>query len=337
MAFPSAIVVHYLMPLIVWLKNYDLLIVALALTSYYLGFTIGTHYGLWSKATWSRTAGTFMTAHVITTLLLGAYGYGYMAPIFSFLVGATTGGLLSLPYSKVMNFLTATILSFFPLLGTVLMDLYGPDSVLVASGMLAFVTSILSLISLKVIVPKPKMAEGGRSRLPLDGWVLAIGISLGGTMGTVLIPIIAVTAVGADVINVGMTITISLLAIQLIAWRLQKQSVVYRGIGTITILSVFFVFLIMGLVDNLIVFLALWFLAIVDLSYCNSFLLVANRTLKKFDEKTFSLVSNVLSIFGPMLAVLIWAMGAYQLIFYFSAFLILVGWIGMRRFLKEVK
>ncbi|MEM4218288.1 MAG: hypothetical protein QXZ09_09735 [Candidatus Methanomethylicaceae archaeon] len=337
MAFPSAIIVHYLIPLITWFKNQDLLIVAFALTSYYLGFTLGTQYGLWSKATISRTAGTFMAAHVITTLLFGAYGYGYLAPIFSLLVGATTGGLLSLPSSKVMNCLTASVLSAFPLFGTILMEFYGADSVLVVSGMLAFISSILLLFSLKIIVPKPKMAEGSKLSLSLDGWLLALGISLGGTMGTVLIPIIAVTALEADVVQVGAIIASSLIAIQLIGWRLRKQSVIYRSIGTITVLSIFFVFLIMGLVDNLFIFLVLWFLAIVDLSYCNSFLLVANRTIKKFDEKSFILVSNFLSIFGPLLAVLIWAMGAYQLIFYFSAFLILIGWISMRRFLKEVK
>lgn len=337
MAFPSAIIVHYLIPLIAWFKNQDLLIVALVLTSYYLGFALGTQYGLWSKATLSRTAGTFMAAHVITTLLFGAYGYGYFAPIFSLLVGATTGGLLALPSSKVMNYLTASVLSAFPLFGTILMEFYGADSVLVVSGMLAFVSSILLLLSLKIIVPKPKMPEGGKLALPFDGWLMALGISLGGTMGTVLIPVIAVVALGAGVVHVGAILTLSLITIQLIGWRLRKQSVIYKSIGTITVLSLFFVFLVMGLIDNLFIFLVLWFLAIVDLSYCNSFLVVANRSIKKYDEKTFMLVSNFLSVIGPFLAVLVWAMGAYQLIFYFSAFLILIGWISMRRFLKEVK
>ncbi|MCX8181925.1 MAG: hypothetical protein N3D12_02275 [Candidatus Methanomethyliaceae archaeon] len=337
MSFPSAIVVHYLIPLIVWFKNQDLLIVALALTSYYAGFTLGTHYGLWSRATLSRMAGTFMTAHVITTLLLGAYGYGYMAPIFSMLVGATTGGLLSLPSSKVMSIPTASLLSAFPLFGSILMEFYGADSVLVASGMLAFLSSVLLLISMKIIVPKPKMVEDGKLGLSLDGWLIALGIGLGGTMGTVLMPVIAVVALEVEVIYVGLIITISLVTIQVIALRLRKQNVIYKSIGTITALSIFFVFLIMGLQDNIFIFLVLWFLAIVDLSYCNSFLVVANRTLKKFDEKIFMLVSNILCMFGPLLAVLIWAMGSYQLIFYFSAFLILIGWIAMRRFLKEVK
>lgn len=337
MSFPSAIIVHYLIPLIVWFKSQDLLIVALSLSSYYSGFALGTHYGLWSKATWSRTAGTFLTAHVMTTLLFGAYGYDYMAAIFSLLLGSTTGGLLSLPSSKVMNFPVAPLLSVFPLFGTLLMNFYGGDSVLITSGMLAFASSILSLISLKIIVPKQRMREGNRRGLPLDGWLLALGTGLGGTMGTVLIPIIAVAVFGANVIYVGLVITISLVAIQVIAWKLSRQTMIYKSIGSITFISIFFVFLIMGLVDNVFTFLALWFLAIVDLSYCNSFLLVANRTIKKFDERTFMLISNFLSVLGPMLAVFIWATGSYQLIFYFSAFLVLIGWISMSRLLREVK
>ena len=89
-AFPSGIIVHYLLSLIVWFKSHDLLTVALTLTTYYLGFTLGAYYSFWSKATLSRTAGIFMTAHVITTLLFGAYGYGYAAPGLSLLLGLTT-------------------------------------------------------------------------------------------------------------------------------------------------------------------------------------------------------------------------------------------------------
>lgn len=310
---------------------------ALTLTTYYLGFTLGTHYGFWSKATLSRTAGTFMTAHVITTLLFGAYGYGYAAPGLSFLLGLTTGGLLSLPHSRVISPLMASILSTFPLLGTTLMSFYGADSVLVVSSMLAFTSSILLILSLKIIVPKPRMSERKNFGLPFYAWLLAFGIGLGGTAGTVLIPVIAVAALEADVIRVGVVISMSLILIQVIVWRLRTQSKIYEGIGTIMALSIFFVLLIMGVVDNLLIFLVLWLLLTVDLSYYNSFIVIANRSLNKFDEGSFTLVSNLLSAFGPLLAVVLWAMGSHQLIFYFSAFLILVGWMSMRRLLREVK
>lgn len=336
-AFPSAVVVHYLMPLILWLKTYDLLIVALALTSYYVGFTLGTYYGQWSRATLSRTAGTFLTAHVITTLLLAAYGQGYMTLVFSLLIGATTGGLLSLPSYRVINLPIASALSMFPFLGTFLMEIYEVDYVLILSGMLAFASSVVLLISLKIIVPKPKMVERTNLGLSLDGWLLALGIGLGGSMGTILIPVIAVAAMKVSAIYVGLVITASLITIQFIAWRLRNQSVIYKGMGTIMVLSLFLAFLVMGVTDNIFLFFALWFLVTVDLSYYNSFLVVANRTLKKFDEYKFILVSSSLSILGPILALLIWAMGSYQIIFYFSALLILISWMSMRKLLKEAK
>lgn len=337
MAFPSAILVHYLIPLILWFKNQDLLIVALALTAYYVGFTLSRHYSQRSSATLSRTAGTFLTAHVITTILLAAYGYGYLTLVYSLLVGATTGGLLSLPSSKVMSFPVASFLSIFPFLGAFLIKMYGVDHVLIASGMLAFVSSIIALLSLKIIVPRPKMTEGTKQGLSLDGWLLALGIGLGGSMGTVLIPVIAVAVLGLNVLYVGAIVTASLAAIQVIAWRLRKQNVIYRGVGSIMVLSLIFAFLLMGAVDNPLIFLGMWFLVTVDLSYYNSFLVIANRTLKKFDEYKFMSVSSSFSVVGPILAILIWAMGSYQGIFYFSSLLILIGWISARRMLKEVK
>ncbi|MGQ9759976.1 MAG: hypothetical protein ACUVQ5_05350 [Candidatus Methanomethylicaceae archaeon] len=325
------------MPLILWFKNHDLLIVGLALTAYYAGFTLSTYYGQWSSATLSRTAGTFLTAHVITTILLAAYGYGYMTLVFSLLVGATTGGLLSLPSSKVMSLPIASLLSIFPFLGAILIETYGIDYVLISSGMLAFASSIILLISLKIIVPKPKIEERIKSGLSLDGWILALGIGLGGGMGTILIPLIAVIALDLNVLYVGAIITASLIAIQVIAWRLRNQKVIYKGMGNIMVLSLIFAFLVMGIVENLLIFLAMWFLVTIDLSYYNSFLVVANRTLKKFDEYKFMLLSSSFSALGPILAILIWAMGSYQAIFYFSALLILLGWISVRMLFKEVK
>ncbi|MCS7098468.1 MAG: hypothetical protein NZ922_05790, partial [Candidatus Methanomethyliaceae archaeon] len=283
LSFPIAGIVHYFIPIISWLKNQNLFVTCFTLTAYYFGFFIGNQYVLLSKSSLSRIVGILFTSHVITTIVFAAYGYHILSIILSIILGITTGGLLSLPSYIVLKPPRFFILSLTPLLGAGIIFVYGFDEVLLLSGILAFFLSIFLLLSLKIVVVKPKLIEKTQGPIIAEGIILALGVGIGSSIINIIVPIIALIVFKADVIHIGAVFSISLIIIQLIGWRVLKQERVHRAMGSFILASLIFSVLLMSLIEDLYLFLFLWILAIVDISFLNSFITIINRSIKKFD------------------------------------------------------
>lgn len=336
-SFPIAGIVHYLMPIIIWLRGQDLLMTFLALSTYYGGFFVGNQYIINSKTSLSRIVGMAFTAHVITALIFAAYGYGPLLPISSLMIGITAGALLSLPSYMVLRPSSASAASLVPLLSAFIIFAYGVDEVLLASALSAFTLSILHLLSLKIVVIKPKLIEKTDLPLTLEGLILAFGIGTCGSILNVFSQVIAITTFNIEIIYVGIVITASLFVVQMIGWVISKQSRVYKGLGSFVVLSLFFSMLLMPFVFDSLVFLFLWTLALIDISAYNSFIGIVNRSLKKFDDYKFMVSTSTFSIIGPMISFGLYTLMDYRSVYYLACLLILIGWLSLRRLLRDVK
>lgn len=336
-SFPIAGIVHYLMPITIWLKNQDLLTSFLALSTYYCGFFIGNQYVIKSKTSLSRIVGMMFTAHVITTLIFAAYGYDVFLFASSLMVGITTGGLLSLPSYMVLRPFVASITSLIPLISAFIIFTHGVDEVLLTSSILALVFSILQLLSLKVIVMKPRLIEKTDLPLTSEALLLSLGIGICGSVLNVHSQLVAIVIFNIEAIHVGSVIAISLLAVQTIGWGISKQNKVQRGLGTFIMLSLFFSILFMTAVFDAFLFLFLWTLALIDLSVYNSFIGIVNRSLKKFDDYKFTTLTSIFSIIGPTISLGLWTLIGYKSVFYIACLLVLISWLGLRRTLRDVK
>ncbi len=331
--FPTAGILHYLIVLILWIRIQDLFITSISLVTYYTGFFIGNIYYNKSKTSLSRITGIFLTSHVITTILFLSYGYGYFSIIFSLLLGISIGGLLSLPSYAVLNLSKLIIFSLFPVVGTLIIYVYEVDGLLLFSGVFALILSIFLLFSLKIIVAKPKIFEDEIKSFNLDGWLICIGISLGGSIGTIFLPIIALEIIGINIIEIGFILSISLVITHIIGWQISKRKIIQEGLGRLLIISLFISILLIGLINDVIMFILLWTFILIDLSFLNSFIIIVNRNKKIFSEYKFSRNYFIISIFGPIIAFILWNIN-YITMFYFSALLLLIGWLGLRKLLK---
>ncbi|MEM0101274.1 MAG: hypothetical protein QW522_03415 [Candidatus Methanomethyliaceae archaeon] len=337
MSFPIAGIVHHLIPIISWLKLQDLLLSCIVLTIYYFGFFIGNQYVLLSKASLSRIAGTFLSAHVISSLIFAIYGYGIFSIFFSLIIGITTGGLLSLPSYTIAKPPINFIISFTPLLGAIIIFHYGFDEILLFSALLAFLFSLLLLFSFKIIVAKPKLIEETNNSLTLEGIFLAFGMGLSGSIINLLIPIIALTIFNSNVIYIGLAITISLIIIQLIGWKISKYDKIHRSLGSFINTSLFFSILLMSFTSDILILLILWTLALIDISFFNSFIIIVNRSIKKFNEYKFITLTSLFSTLGPILSFLLWNCIDYRSIFYLASFLVLINWLIIRKIIRDVE
>gem|GEM_PF-3499141 len=333
-SFPSALTCHYLIALILWYKNLDLLIVALSLSAYLVGFTLGFIYVYRSSSTLSRVAGILLSSQVVATIALAGFGYDYPAIFFAALVGVTSGGLLSLPASRMITPARASLLSVFPLVGGALIATFGEDSPLVMSSLIALIGALILFASLKIVVPKPVSSQKLSLRVPAKYALLALGTALGGSVGTALAPIVAVTQYEVGPLFVGGLITASLVISNIIGGMLISQKVLHKTMVTTVGFSLFLALFLLAIADTSLVFLLLWLVALIDLSAYNAFIMATVRSLKQCDEQNFSLLSSVVSAAGPIVAVVIWAAGSFQTMFSFSALLMLISVFALRTMLK---
>lgn len=336
LSFPIAGIVHYFIPIISWFKNQNLFVTCFTLTAYYFGFFIGNQYVLLSKSSLSRIVGILFTSHVITTIVFATYGYHILSIIFSIVLGITTGGLLSLPSYMVLKPPKFFILSLTPLLGAGIIFTYGFDEVLLFSGILAFFLSFLLLLSLKIVVVKPKLIEKTQSSMIIEGIILAFGVGVGSAIINIIVPIITLIVFEANVIHIGVVFSLSLIIIQLIGWRILRQEKIHRTMGSFILASLTFSVLLMSFIEDLYFFLLLWTLALVDISFLNSFITIVNRSLKKFDDYKFITLTSIFSIFGPIIALILWSLMDYRNILYFMFMILLISWLMIRRLIKEV-
>lgn len=337
LSFPIAGIVHHLMPIIMWFRNQDLLMTFLALSMYYGGFFAGNQYVIRSRTSLSRIIGMMFAAHVITALIFATYGYGVLLPISSFIVGMTIGGLLSLPSYMVLKPLIASMMSFVPLLSAFIIFVYGVDEVLLISALSAFILSILQLLSLKIIVMKPKLIEKTDLPLTLEGLILAFGIGTCGSILSVFSQLVVVTNFNIEVIYVGVVVTTSLFVIQMIGWVIGKQDKIHKGLGGFIALSLFLSTFFMSIVIDSLAFLFLWTLALIDISAYNSFISIVNRSLKKFDYYKFVTSASAFSTIGPMISFGLWTLIDYRSVYYLASLLVLISWLCLRRLLRAVK
>jgi len=312
------------------MRTQDLFITSISLVTYYTGFFIGNNYYNKSKASLSRITGIFLTSYVITTILFLSYGYGYLSILFSLLLGISIGGLLSLPSYAVLNLSKLIIFSLFPLIGAIIIYFYEVDKLLLISGILALILSVFLIFSLKIIVAKPKIPEDEIKSFKLEGWLVSIGIGLGGSIGTIFLPIIALEIIGIDIIKIGIVLTTSLIITHVIGWQINKRKIIQEGLGRLLIISLFLSLLLIGFVNNVFIFTLLWIFILIDLSFLNSFIVILNRNKKVFSEYKFSRNSFIISIFGPIIAFILWNI-SYIIMFYLSALLILMSWLGLRK------
>lgn len=336
LSFPSAIVCHYLLSLILWFRTFDLLLVAASLTLYFAGFAGGAYFANYSRSSLSRIAGILLSGHVLTSVIFAGFGSGYLALPISLLLGVTTGGLLALPLTKVMTPVRALLLSMTPLLGAYLLEAYGADSPLLLSAALALLASFMLFGSLKVIVPKPELGMNLKISLPRNIMAIAITTAIGGSLGIVLTPIIALLPFGISITLIGIVMSLSLIASQLIGSALTSQNVIQRTMVTTSGFSFFLALILLGIADSQLVFLILWFVVLVDFSLYNSFITAAISSAKH-DVRAFNIITSIASILGPIIAVLLWATGSYQILFIMAALLILFSVLMTRRLLKSVK
>lgn len=333
-SFPSALTCHYLIALILWYKSLDLLIVATSLSAYLFGFTLGFIYVYMSSSTLSRLAGILLSSHVVATIALAGFGYEYLTIFFTALVGVTSGGLLSLPVSKIITPARASIFSTFPLIGAILIVTFGEDSPLLMSALIALTGALILFASLKIVVPKPVGSQKLSLRIPAKYVLLAIGVALGGSVGTALAPIVAVVQYDVSPILVGGIITASLVITNIIGRMLISQKFLHKTIVTTVGFSLFLALFLLAIAGTPEVFLLLWLVTIVDISAYNTFIMAAVSALKQCNEQNFSLFSSFISAIGPIVALIIWATGSFQAMFSFAALLILVSVFALRTLLK---
>lgn len=325
---------HYLIALILWYKTLDLLIVAISLSAYLMGFTLGFIYVYRSSSTLSRVAGLLLSSHVVTTIVLAGFGYEYFAIFFTALVGVTCGGLLSLPVSKIMTPARASLFSLFPLIGAALIVIFGEDSPLVMSALIALIGAGVLFASLKIVVPKPVGSQKFSLRIPVRYALLATGTALGGSVGTALVPILAVVQYEVSPILVGGLITASLIITNMMGRLLIAHKFLHKTMVTTVGFSLFLVLFFLAVSSTPEVFLLLWLVTLIDLSAYTTFIMATVNALKQCDEQNFSLFSSLVSAIGPILAVVIWAAGSFQTMFLFAALLILVSVFSLRTLLK---
>jgi len=336
LSFPSAIVCHYLLSIILWFRTFDLLLVAASLTLYFGGFAGGSYFANYSRSSLSRIAGIILSGHVLASIIFAGFGSGYLALPISVLLGTTTGGLLSLPLTKVMTPIRALVLAMTPLFGAYLLESYGTDAPLLLSAVLALLASFLLFASLKVIVPKPELGINLKLSLPRNIMIIAITTAIGGSLGIVLTPIIALLPFGIGITMIGAVMSASLIASQFIGSALTSQKVIQRTMVTTSGFSFFLALILLGIADSQIVFLILWFIVLVDFSLYNSFITAAISSVK-CDIRAFNIITSIASILGPIIAVLLWATGSFQILFIMAALLILVSVLLTRKILKSDK
>ncbi|MCS7098711.1 MAG: hypothetical protein NZ922_07010, partial [Candidatus Methanomethyliaceae archaeon] len=80
----------------------------------------------------------------------------------------------------------------------------------------------------------------------------------------------------------------------------------------------------------------LWILAIVDISFLNSFITIINRSIKKFDDYKFITLISLFSIPGPIIAFVLWSLLDYRGILYLVFIILLISWLIIRKLIKEV-
>ncbi|MDI9609242.1 MAG: hypothetical protein QFX34_03065 [Candidatus Verstraetearchaeota archaeon] len=322
------------MAIILWYKSLDLLIAAPSLSAYFLGFLIGVVYVQRSPSSLSRLAGIFLSSHVITTIALAGFGYGYLTIFITGLVGITSGGLLSLPLSKLLSTSRALLLSAFPLIGAFLLVNLGADSPLVASALISFIGAVLVFASLKIMVPKPVLLAKASLRLPKEFGALALVTSIGCSLGTLLTPIVALVEYSIDPLWIGALITASLLLTNLLGRALASQKSLQRSMVATIGFSLLLVFIVLGISPSRYFFMVLWLVALIDVSAYNTFVVAAVNTIKKCEAQSFNLFSSAVTPLGSLLGMLIWAVGSYQSMFFLAALFILISVLILRLLLK---
>ncbi|MEM1856332.1 MAG: hypothetical protein QXG70_05115, partial [Candidatus Methanomethylicaceae archaeon] len=173
--------------------------------------------------------------------------------------------------------------------------------------------------------------------LTLEGIFLAFGMGLSGSIINLLIPIIALTIFNSNVIYIGLAITISLIIIQLIGWKISKYDKIHRSLGSFINTSLFFSILLMSFTSDILILLILWTLALIDISFFNSFIIIVNRSIKKFNEYKFITLTSLFSTLGPILSFLLWNCIDYRSIFYLVSFLVLINWLIIRKIIRDVE
>ncbi|RLE50380.1 MAG: hypothetical protein DRJ31_01645 [Candidatus Methanomethylicota archaeon] len=329
--------IHYLSPLLFWLKNPDLLAIAVSLTLYSLSYTAAVYKLLRSKERNAiRLVG--LAGGLICTFSLLLLAFGTITPLL-ILIAASLGFSLGILLSTAYKFSTPKLTSITflgPLVGVLIIRGKDVDFYLFLFAIAILVLSYIMLIPARfVYVSKPTSRFD--FNLPKVFIITTSVIACGLSTATLLIPIYILDVLKADLSLIGVALTGGLLLMSSISSFLARYPPPVAPRMLSSLIFVESVMLIcMMFFYNPLLFTILWIVAFAIASMLGSLIAVLARELGGVEKSAATnLVFSFGSAFGPLIACLLWLAYTPRLMFGFGVLLCMSSGIVLRHYLAK--
>lgn len=328
---------HYLSPLVFWLKNSDLLTVAASLTAYSFSYTAAVCMLLKSKERDAvRLVGLAGGLTCTFSLLLLVFG---MVTSFLIPIAASLGFSLGILLPTAHRFTSPrlTLLTFLgPLAGVLVIRGRDVDFFLLLFSIAILILSYIMLLPARfVYIPKPS----GQFDFNLPKLFIAatLTVACGLSTATLLIPVYVLDVLEADVLLIGIALTGGLLLTALTSSILAKLPplTALRAMSSFVFVESIVLFGMMYF-NNPYVFAPLWIAAFALASALGSFIAALAGGLGGAGKSAAAnLIFSFGGALGPLIAGILWVAFTPHLMFGVGVLLYMSSGIVLRHYLAK--